>query len=97
MRQKWYWFEWLLFSVFFIINFAEAGPAKVGNGDDGSDLEGAVKIKTGPVWKARNEAVKVLTKLNTAGVSGLGQLIPEQKKIYTGQNGANKKTDPMDQ
>jgi hypothetical protein len=49
----------------------------VGNGDDGSDLEGGEKIESGPIFDARAKAVKLLKKLNTEGVAGLGTLIPE--------------------
>jgi hypothetical protein len=53
---------------------------KVGTGDDGSDLEGAEEIKSGPIWDARGKAVQLLQKLNTAGISGLGQLLPEVER-----------------
>jgi hypothetical protein len=56
---------------------AFASGTKVGNGDDGADLEGGEKIESGPIYDARAKAVKLLKKLNTEGVSGLGTLIPE--------------------
>jgi hypothetical protein len=59
------------------IGLAFAEPSKVGNGDDGSDLEGFTEIKKGPIVEARKEAVQLVRNLNTAGVPGLGMLLPE--------------------
>lgn len=69
-----------LFNAIFLILLSSssfAGVTKVGNGDEGSDLEGATEIKSGPLSDARNEAVKLLRTVNTPGVSGLGMLLPE--------------------
>lgn len=50
---------------------------RVGNGDDGADLEGAIPLTEGRIFDARDEAVKLVRNLNTAGVPGLGKLLPE--------------------
>ena len=62
-----------------LLQVAEAAPTKVGNGDDGSDLEGASAIESGPIIDAKQKSLQLLEKLNTAGVRGLGALIPELK------------------
>lgn len=56
---------------------AWAGPSKVGNGDDGSDLEGFATITKGPIFESKKEAIKLVKGLNVPGVSGLGMLLPE--------------------
>lgn len=56
---------------------AYASTTKVGNGDDGSDLEGFDEITSGPLLEARQKAVALLRGLNVQGVAGLGHLIPE--------------------
>lgn len=55
-------------------------PTRVGNGDDGTDLEGAVEITSGPIVDARAKALELVRSLNAAGVSGLGLLEPEIEK-----------------
>jgi hypothetical protein len=59
---------------------AAASPARVGNGDDGTDLEKLVKLESGPILEARNRALELVRKLHTSGVSGLGMLEPEISK-----------------
>lgn len=56
---------------------AWAGPYVVGNGDDGTDLEGPKKLNEGPIVEARKEAIELLSRLNTAGIANLGTLVPE--------------------
>ncbi len=56
------------------------GYVIVGNGDDGSDLEAAIKIESGPIPMARDKAVTLLEKLNVVGIPGLGNLIPEVQR-----------------
>ncbi|RYZ73689.1 MAG: hypothetical protein EOP05_09850 [Proteobacteria bacterium] len=56
-----------------------ATTTKVGNGDDGADLEALTTIKSGPIWDSRKKAVELLERLNVTGVVGLGILIPELK------------------
>jgi len=75
----------ILIIVFNIISLSlNASVTKVGNGDDGSDLENLTKITSGPILKAKNKALILLDKLNIVGVPGLGSLIPEleQSEIY---------------
>lgn len=59
---------------------AWAGPTRVGNGDDGGDLENGKAVKSGVLIEARGEAVELLKKLNVGGIEGLGQLLPETEK-----------------
>jgi hypothetical protein len=75
----------LIFALAFS-HAAQASGTKVGNGDDGADLDGAAspeggqEIVDGPIFDARKKAVALLRKLNTEGVAGLGTLIPEVEK-----------------
>ncbi|MES2854206.1 MAG: hypothetical protein V4692_00005, partial [Bdellovibrionota bacterium] len=57
-----------------------ASVTKVGNGDDGADLEKTSLITTGPIWKAQQDAAALLNKLYVAGVPGLGLLIAEVQR-----------------
>ena len=50
---------------------------KVGNGDDGTDLEGAEPITSGPIWETRIEAVERLKSLNVRAIPGMSYVIPE--------------------
>jgi hypothetical protein len=56
---------------------ARASVTKVGNGDDGADLEALTPVKSGPIFDARAEALSRLKDLNVIGVAGLGMLLPE--------------------
>lgn len=56
---------------------ALAGPTRVGNGDEGADLEKLQPVKKGKIVEARKAALARLRQLNTAGVAGLGTLLPE--------------------
>ena len=58
--------------------------ARVGNGNDGNDLEGFSLIKEGPIFEAHKKAVSYLQSLNTHGLAGLGNLLPEleNNKFY---------------
>lgn len=66
----------------------------VGNGDDGSDLEGGKRITTGILIETRKKALERLRRLNTPSVDQLGMLIPELEKsdIYLIQRGIHAKT-----
>lgn len=64
-------------SLALLTSSALAGVTKVGNGDEGSDLEGATAITKGPLFDARGEALQLLRTVNTPGVAGLGTLLPE--------------------
>jgi hypothetical protein len=46
-----------------------SAPTKVGNGDDGSDLEGFNEITKGSIVDAKKEAMKLLQSLNIYGVA----------------------------
>lgn len=59
---------------------AMASTTKVGNGDDGTDLEGAIRISSGPIFESRLKAVALLKTLNVQGITGLGQLLPELER-----------------
>lgn len=71
-------FVWMC--LFFMTQNLSYGGTKVGNGDDGSDLEGAKLLEKGPILEARKKTVERLEKLNTAGIEGLGNLLPEVQK-----------------
>ncbi|MBX9767819.1 MAG: hypothetical protein K2X47_11155, partial [Bdellovibrionales bacterium] len=62
------------------LSFAFATTVKIGNGDDGSDLEGFDKVTSGKFIEARDKAVKKLKDLNVPAVRGLGALIPELER-----------------
>ncbi len=86
------------FLIVFIatIEITHAGPTRVGNGDDGGDLESAMTVKSGILVETRDEAVQLLKKLNVNGVEGLGRLIPETEKseiLLVGRNVDLAKTD----
>lgn len=57
-----------------------AGPTRVGNGDDGGDLESSMKVQSGILFETREEAVRRLKTLQVGSVEGLGLLIPEVEK-----------------
>ena len=52
----------------------------MGNGDDGTDLEGYDLVEKGPIVESRDLAVKLLQKLNTRGIVSLGDLESEVAK-----------------
>lgn len=54
-----------------------AGPTKVGNGDDGSDLEGFISLKKGRIFDARKLALNKLRSLNVKAIEHLSSLTPE--------------------
>lgn len=59
---------------------ADASVTKVGNGNDGADLEALTPVTSGPIIEARAEALARLKNLNVIGVAGLGLLIPELER-----------------
>jgi len=61
-----------------------AAVVRIGNGDEGSDLEGFTEVTSGPLIETRAEALKLLKSLNVNGVHGLGSLTPEVEtsKLY---------------
>lgn len=64
----------------FVATIAHAAVTRVGNGNDGRDLEGFDKIESGMIVETRQQAVETLKKLNVQGIRGLGQLLPELEK-----------------
>ncbi len=72
---------WMMLAAWAVSNGAFAGSGTwVGNGDDGSDLEGATPLKSEKILTSRSHAIELLRKLNIAGVAGLGSLIPEVER-----------------
>lgn len=67
----------ILFIIYLAGSLANASVTKVGNGNDGADLENLKIIKEGPILSARDQAVAWLKTLNVQGIAGLGRLIPE--------------------
>src|SRR5262245_41269243 len=73
----------VLIVALILASFAEiscGATTKVGNGDDGTDLEGFEEISSGPIVESRQKAAELLKKLDVHGISGLGLLIPEVEK-----------------
>jgi hypothetical protein len=70
-----------LHSLLMVLLLSRSASAyhKVGNGDDGSDLEKLAPLTSGPIVDARQAAVALLEKLGTSGVRSLGLLLPEVK------------------
>jgi len=66
---------------------ANAAVVRIGNGDEGSDLEGVEEVSSGIISTSRTETVKLLKSLNINAVRGLGSLIPEieSNKLYLAQ------------
>ncbi len=69
--------KWVLVAL--LAATAAQGATKVGNGDDGADLEGGAPVTDGVLIEARDLAVKRLEALNVSGIAGLGQLLPEAR------------------
>jgi hypothetical protein len=59
---------------------AHASATKVGNGDDGSDLEGARRIESGILVQTKKKALDAIKRLDTAVIEHLGDLQPELEK-----------------
>lgn len=67
-----------LTALFLVLHSLQINAATiVGNGDDGSDLEGSVPVTNGPIYEARAKALSLLQRLNVVGIPTLGTLIPE--------------------
>lgn len=67
-------------AILLLTNPVFASAVKIGNGDDGSDLEGFEKVTSGKIIESRDKAVKKLRDLNVPAVRGLGSLIPELER-----------------
>lgn len=76
------WLEALLLGIVILLltAVATAGATKVGNGDDGGDLEGAEKVETGILIETRAQAVELLKNLRVHSIEHLGHLLPEVEK-----------------
>ncbi len=77
----------LLFVIlFFLIMLVGEVHAitKVGNGNDGDDLQSFTQITEGPVLISKYKAVELLKRANTNSVKGLSNLLPEVRnsKLY---------------
>lgn len=59
---------------------ARASSYIVGNGDDGSDLEGGKVVKAGILIETRAKATERMKRLGTPSIDQLGTLIPELEK-----------------
>ncbi|MFK8139163.1 MAG: hypothetical protein AB8E15_12450 [Bdellovibrionales bacterium] len=57
-----------------------SSPTRVGNGDNGLDLEDYTPIKNGKIFNTRIQAVKLLDRLDTNMIRGLGTLRSEVAK-----------------
>lgn len=66
---------------------------RVGNGDDGSDLEGFQPLIEGKIVDSRAKAVEHLRRMGITGVRGLGKLLPEVEKtaLYIAKKDSGKK------
>lgn len=62
------------------VSNANASATKVGNGDDGSDLEGARKIENGILVQTKKKALDAIRRLDTPAIEHLGDLLPELEK-----------------
>ncbi len=77
MNKKW---KGILLLLTLMTSSVMAGPTVVGNGDDGTDLEGFEKLESGNIVDARAKAVNKLKEMNVKAVPGLGNLISEVEK-----------------
>ena len=77
------------------VTSANASATKVGNGDDGSDLEGARRIESGVLVETRAKALTLIKRLDTAAIEHLGTLQPELEKseMYLVTRDSNAKLD----
>ena len=73
-------FARILFAILLMASVADAGPTRVGNGDDRSDLESGEKVTSGILIETRSDAIARIAKLNAQNVPGLGRLLVEIEK-----------------
>ncbi|MBL7716120.1 MAG: hypothetical protein JNL01_11705 [Bdellovibrionales bacterium] len=82
-------------SVAVLVALPQTGLAitRVGNGDDGSDLEGFEALTSGKIVDSRAKAVEYLKSMGTPGIRGLGKLLPEVEKtsLYIAKKDSGKK------
>lgn len=72
--------KYILITLILLAQSSWATTTRVGNGDNGSDLEGFELITSGPIVKAQKDAVKLLKELNVRSIYALGQLIYEVER-----------------
>ena len=77
MNKKW---KGILLLLTMMSTSVLAGPTVVGNGDDGTDLEGFEKLEGGNIVDARTKAVEKLKEMNVKAVPGLGNLYFRSRK-----------------
>lgn len=77
MNKKW---KGILLLLTLMSTSVLAGPTVVGNGDDGTDLEGFEKLESGNIVDARAKAIEKLKEMNVKAVPGLGNLLSEVEK-----------------
>lgn len=77
----------LFFLIIYSLN-AFSSPTKVGNGDDGADLEDLQLVTSGVLISTRDRALKIVGDLNLKNIRGLGYLSDElaHAKIYLARN-----------
>lgn len=81
-------FARIVFALFLLAKVSHAAevtsgvmaPTRVGNGDDGTDLESAKKVESGILIETRADAMARIAKLNAQNVPGLGRLLVEIEK-----------------
>lgn len=85
-------------AIFVLFTASVQAYHKVGNGDDGGDLEAHTPLSSGPIVEARAKALSLLQKLGTSGVRSLGGLVPEVERtelfLVTADKQANPESDP---
>ena len=83
----------LLSTSFAVAATAVSGPVRVGNGDNGDDLQSFKPITKGPIVQSRKKAVALLKSYNIQKIEGLGALIPEVEntKMYMTKKGLSTK------
>lgn len=77
------------YCLWMLSHTAHAAVTKVGNGDNGRDLEGSIELKESEkegsnILSAKKTALDLVKSLNIPGVPGLGALLPEleNSKLY---------------
>lgn len=82
----------LMLLILFSLCFSQsviAGPVRIGNGDDGEDLQSFELLSEGPIVEARAKALTLVRELGVNRIEGLGNLIPELEytKLYMTKKG----------
>lgn len=90
--------NYILIMALFMANFSYAttsvsGPVRVGNGDNGDDLQSFTVLNSGVIFESRKKAVALLRSYNIQKIEGLGALIPEVEntKLYMTKKGLTPK------